>query len=118
MHELAVTQSVLAIALEAAQQAGGPRIVGIDLVIGELSSIVDDSVQFHFDILSQGTLAEDARLHFRRIPTSVFCWDCSERWDAHAPLLPECPLCGSARLQVEGGQEFYVDCIEVEDQAA
>ena len=42
MHELPVTQAILDTAVAAAQQAGGQRILAIDLVIGELSGIVDE----------------------------------------------------------------------------
>ena len=58
MHELAVTEGILALALETAQRAGARRISGIDLVVGDVSSIVDDSVQFYFDVLSRNTPAE------------------------------------------------------------
>ena len=106
MHELPVTQGILSISLEAAEQAGGRRIIGINLLVGDLSSIVDDSVQFYFDILSKGTLAEGAALEFRRLPASVMCWDCGRRFEVTAPLPSACPHCGGFKLQVMGGREL------------
>lgn len=41
MHELPITEGIRALALETAQQ-GVRRIIAVDLVVGELSSIVDD----------------------------------------------------------------------------
>ena len=70
MHELSITEGILSIALDA---AGGRRITAIDLVIGDLSSIVDDSVQFYFDILSQGTLAEGASAALSARPAIATC---------------------------------------------
>ena len=113
MHELAVTQGILDVTLDAAQKAGARRIVAIDLLIGELSGMVDDSIQFYFDILSRDTLAEKATLRFRREPALVTCRDCGGRAEARAPLTPLCPQCGGARLQVTGGREFRVESIEV-----
>jgi hydrogenase nickel incorporation protein HypA/HybF len=118
MHELPVTQAILDSALHAAQQAGGQRVLAIDLVIGELSGIVDDSVQFYFDILSQGTPAEHAQLHFHRQPARALCPDCRYAYDAAPPLAPFCPACGSLRVQVSGGRQFFLESIEIDEQSS
>ena len=116
MHELSVTQGLISVALETAEQNGSRPITAINLVIGELSSIVDDSVQFYFDHLSQNTLAAGAKLNFRREPATAQCWACGCHFNTSAPLLPGCPQCGSGRLQVTGGREFYMESIEVNDE--
>jgi hydrogenase nickel incorporation protein HypA/HybF len=114
MHELPVTQSILDIVIEVARTNQATRVRDVYLVIGDLTSIVDDSVQFYFDLLSQDTLAEGATLHFRREPAQATCQDCSHQFAVRPPLLPQCPQCGSFRLRVEGGREFYVESIEVD----
>ncbi|MCI0477988.1 MAG: hydrogenase maturation nickel metallochaperone HypA [Anaerolineales bacterium] len=116
MHELAVTEGILKTAVEASERNGAHRITAINLVIGELSSVVDDSVQFYFDFLSKGTLAENAVLHFRREPSIAICLDCAHQFNVSAPLEPKCPQCGSARLRVKGGRDFNIESIEVEDE--
>ncbi len=113
MHELAVTESILEIALRHAEQAGATRITGLNLVIGQLSSIVDDSVQFYWDIVSQGTLAEGARLNFRRIPAEMLCLDCNTRYHLEKEALA-CPTCGGVRVKVVAGEEFNLEAIDVE----
>ncbi len=112
MHELPVTEGILKIATDA---AGGRKITVIHLIIGELSSIIDDSVQFYFDMLSQGTVAEGAVLDFQRRPATVMCWDCGKQFEVRAPLPSACPHCGGTKLQVTGGRELRVDSIEVND---
>ena len=112
MHELSITEGILSIALGA---AGGRRITAVNLVIGDLSSFVDDSVQFYFDILSRGTPAEAAALNFVRQPATAMCADCRHVFATKAPLSPECPNCGSAHLIITGGRELRVESIEVDD---
>jgi hydrogenase nickel incorporation protein HypA/HybF len=115
MHELAVTEGLIGVAVGA---AGGRRITAIDLVVGAMSSFVDDSVQFYFDALSRGTLAEGATLRFRRVPATARCLACGAAFEVAPPLPDACPACGSARLHVGGGQEFHVESIEVDDGPA
>ena len=112
MHELPVTEGILKIATEA---AGGRQITVIHLLIGELSSIIDDSIQFYFDMLSKGTVAEGAVLDFERRPATVACRDCGHSFEVRAPLPAACPHCSGIRLQVTGGRELRVDSIEVND---
>jgi len=117
MHELAITQNVLEIALRHARQAGAGRVTSIHLVVGQLSSIVDDSVAFYWDFVARGTPAEGARLAFRRLEARFTCQACGnsfppqgERWS--------CPACGSEQVRVTAGEEFYVEAIEVDSDAA
>ncbi|MFN8527355.1 MAG: hydrogenase maturation nickel metallochaperone HypA [Anaerolineae bacterium] len=117
MHELSVTQSILEIALRYAHQQSddsqGARITDLYLVVGDLSSIIDDSVQFYWDIISRGTLAEGAQLHFERIPTQMQCGDCGHSYPPNAEMLA-CPACNSTQVQVIAGDEFRLDAIEIE----
>jgi hydrogenase nickel incorporation protein HypA/HybF len=113
MHELSITESILEIALRHAEKAGARRIVRLNLVIGELSSIVDESVQFYWDIVSRDTIAEGAELVFERIPATLRCLAC----DCIFPLDGQsyaCPDCGEVQVVPAGGDEFRLESIEVE----
>lgn len=113
MHELAVTQQLLEIALRHADEAGAARITHLDLLIGDLTSIIDDSVAFYWDIISQGTAAQGATLSFERIPASARCADCHQENVLAAGELA-CPHCGSTHITICGGIEFLLRSIEVE----
>ncbi len=113
MHELAVTESILQIALKHAQQAQASRVSDLYLVIGRLSSLVDDSVQFYWEILTEGTLCAGSKLHFKRVPAQLICLDCGKPYQLDSELEP-CPACGSAKVQVTSGDQFFLDSIEIE----
>lgn len=113
MHELTVTESILEIVIRHGEQAGAQSITDINLVIGDLSSIVDDSVKFYWDMLSEGTIAEGAALHFNRIQTEMECLECQRRYQPAGGDL-SCPECASRKVKIISGEEFFVDSIEVE----
>ena len=117
MHELAVTEHLLQVVLTAAQCADAHAVTAIDLVVGDLSSIVDDSVQFYFDILSQETVAAGARLHFQREPAIATCSDCGAQTAVRPPIDPRCPQCQGIHIQVTGGRDFRVASIDIEEKA-
>lgn len=109
MHEMTVTEEILRIVTAHAGQA---RVTDIHLVIGDLTSFVDDSIQFYFEVLAAETVAAGATLHFRRIPTRFRCRQC------HTEFTPTghnwtCPTCGAMGGEVIAGKEFYVESIEV-----
>ena len=113
MHELSVTQNVLDIVIEHAERAGARRISTITLVVGELTGFVDDSIQFYFDMLSTGTLAEGAQLAIQRVPPRVRCRACGSEFEPQ-DLNWACPQCLAVGGDTLRGQEFRVESIEVE----
>ena len=113
MHELAVTQSILDISLRHAQKVEAKRIVVINLVVGKFSSIVDDSVQFYWDMIAEGTIAQGASLHFERVPAEMKCQDCGHAFEPNDQTFA-CPECLSPRVRVTKGDELRVESIDVE----
>jgi hydrogenase nickel incorporation protein HypA/HybF len=113
MHELPVTEEIMRIVLEHAREAKAHKVLQINLVIGDLTSFVSESIQFYFDFLSRDTEAAEAKLHIQRIPARARCYQCS------AEFVPDganwlCPECGALGGDVLSGREFYIESIEVE----
>ena len=115
MHELMVTESILEIVLRHATEADVTRVTDLYLVIGDLSSVVDDSVQFYWDFVSEGTVAEGATLHFQRIATELACQACGHTYSPDDDLT--CPACNSNNVRIVAGKEFYLEAIEVSNDA-
>ncbi len=117
MHELSVTQSILDIALRHAAEANVARVTDLYLVIGKLSSFVDDSIQFYWDIISQETLCAGAKLHFERIPAKFHCMDCDQTFTLPGELAA-CPHCNGIQIKLLTGDEFHLQSIEVEEKSS
>lgn len=116
MHELSVTENILDIALRYARPEGASRVTSIHLLIGRLSSIVDDSVQFYWDFVSQDTICQGARLEFERVPARLLCHACGNEYTLESDLTP-CPRCQSSQVTILAGEEFRVESIEIEKES-
>ena len=113
MHELSITQSILSIALEKAKAAQAGKITKINLTIGELSGIVDESVQFYFELISKDTIAAEASLSFTRPPTRLRCRNCATIFSPN-DIDWTCPGCREQNVEIVSGRECHVESIEVE----
>jgi hydrogenase nickel incorporation protein HypA/HybF len=113
MHELAVTQSILEIAIRHAEAQKANRITDLYIVMGEWSTMVDDSLQFYWDMISENTIAKGAILHFSRNPVVISCLDCGHSYQPTSRELL-CPKCASMKIKVKTGEEFYLESIEIE----
>ncbi len=113
MHELPVTQSILEIALRHAEKANARRITDLYLVMGELATLVDDSIQFYWDMIAEGTIAQGAKLHFRRVPAELQCMACFTKYHPKEKELL-CPNCGSVGAKIVAGEEFSIEAMDVE----
>ncbi len=113
MHELAVTQNLLDIAVRHGEAAGARRILALHVVVGDLASIVDDCVQFYWDIVSRDTIAEGARLEFRRVAARMACTRCGHEY-APAADQPWCPDCQATDVRILSGDEFHLEAIDIE----
>jgi hydrogenase nickel incorporation protein HypA/HybF len=110
MHELGITQNIVAIVSENAQGAKVTRIV---LEIGELSAILPDAIEFCFDICTQGTVLAGAILEIRKIPGLAKCRDCGAEIHLDKPF-GVCS-CGSVQLDLIAGEELKIKEIELEE---
>lgn len=113
MHELPVVESILEIATRHASKVKASRITELHLVIGQLSSNIDESIQFYWDILSKDTIATGAKLYIRRIPAEMLCLDCEKTYRLDGRNLA-CPVCGGSRVKILAGEEFYLESIGIE----
>jgi hydrogenase nickel incorporation protein HypA/HybF len=113
MHEMSIVESIVATVLEKAEEAKATKVLRVYLVIGELSGVINDSVEFYFGFLAKDTIAKDAKLFFMRPPTQVRCRNCSTVYSPENLNLT-CPSCKERKVEIISGRELFIDNIEVE----
>ena len=113
MHELSIMAYVLESVEERAIQLGAERVLTINLVVGERSCIVDDSLLYYFDMLTPGTLVEGAQLAVRRTPMVFRCPACDAEYNP-AEIDFGCPRCRVVGQLVDDGSDLLIESIEIE----
>jgi len=112
MHELALTEDILAAALDAARQAGARAIRQLHLTLSSASHIEPETVRLHFTLISRGTPAEGAELVFAVRPVEQICRHCGRTFVVNSDL--SCPTCGAPALPAPHDEEMRLDGIEVD----
>jgi hydrogenase nickel incorporation protein HypA/HybF len=110
MHEMALTQSIVAICGE---HAAGRRVISVTLEIGDLAGVVPEAVEFCFDACTRDTLMEGAKLVIQRVPAVALCQECGAKAAVRACFDP-CPVCGGYGLGLISGEELRVKELEVD----
>lgn len=113
MHELAIMESALDLALEQARQGGAGRVRVIRLRIGTLSGVVPEALQFAFEALAPGTLAEGAQLAIEQVPACFWCAVCAREFTA-ADLIAQCPDCRELSGDLRTGRELELTSLEID----
>lgn len=114
MHEMGITQGILDASFDAARNAGATRITEIHISVGELTEVVEFALQFAFDALTPGTMAEGAQLVVNYVPAKSHCNDCGIDY-AHDRFQMVCVECGSLNVSPLQGRELQIDSIEADE---
>lgn len=108
MHELSIAESVVE---AVTRRADGRRVTCVRLEVGRLSGCFPDALRFSFDLVTEGTTAEGASLEIEEPAGRAECRTCAAVLELDDPILL-CP-CGSADVEVVGGQELQISSMEV-----
>ena len=111
MHELSIMTEALRMAVDAAQSAGASRVSKLRLRIGRLSGVVPDAMQFAFDVVCNGTMADGAKLEIETVPGACWCATCQAEFDCEN-FFNECPRCHNFSGELRRGQEMEIASVE------
>ena len=113
MHEVAVAQRMVEIALRAADANGGGRISAARLLLGKLTCVDPETLTFAFAVATRGTAAEGCRLEIVQVPARLRCHSCKAEHERE--FLEPCPTCNAVGGEVLAGRELRLDTIDLED---
>jgi hydrogenase nickel incorporation protein HypA/HybF len=114
MHEMGITQSILAASFDAATNAGMTRITEIRISVGDLTETMDFALEFAFEALTPETMAEGATLVITKVPAKSRCNECGLEYE-HDRFQMLCPTCGSMSVELLQGRELSITSIEADN---
>jgi len=112
MHEMSIAQSMIDIIKEEMRKADAGTLRSVHLNIGKMSAIVPDALSFCFEIITEGTKMEGARLIIDIIPLKGYCYTCEKEFEIKDYVFA-CPLCGGTKFNTISGQDLSIKEIEV-----
>jgi hydrogenase nickel incorporation protein HypA/HybF len=112
VHELSIADAVRAIA---ERHADGRSVQAVDLRVGHLRQVVPSSLEFAWELVTQGTPLDGAELRIEYVHATARCRACAAESELQA-FPARCGACGSPDVDVEGGDELLVDALEIEEQ--
>ena len=111
MHELAIAESIVNIAI---RHADGRPVSRVELEVGHLRQVVPSALEFAFELLADGTVLEGAELAIEDVPARGRCRVCAAETTMSAfPL--QCGSCGGLDVEVVAGDELLVTALELEE---
>jgi hydrogenase nickel incorporation protein HypA/HybF len=112
MHEVSLLENAMELALGYAQQQGATQIHRLTLRVGELSGVIPEALQFAFDIVVQGTIAQKAQLSIETIPAICYCSTCRQDFQP-TDWIYECPTCHQLSAKLLQGRDLELVSLEV-----
>jgi len=111
MHEMALAEGILAVVLDAAE---GQKVRRISLQVGKLQMVVPESLQFSFQLISEGTPAAGAVVEMEEVAVRLRCKQCGKESEADHPPF-NCRHCDAFDVEVAAGDQLLVDAVELEN---
>ena len=107
MHELSVAATILDMVETEARKAGLTRVAEVRVLVGPLSGINPESLEFCFGALADQSCSKGARLNIE-VPVGVMrCRSCG-RESEFTRMTYVCPQCGSVDVGVEASRELQL----------
>jgi len=114
MHELAIAESIVAIAQ---RHAAGRRVTRVEVSVGHLRQVVPQALEFAFELVAQDTVLDGAELVLEEVPAAGRCRTCGAEGALDAfPLT--CRACGGWDVVLTAGEELRVESLDLETEEA
>ena len=113
MHETDMTKAlIMTVQAWWASQPERPPVARVYLTVGQFTCVEPASLQFAFDVQTQGTFLDGAELVIQETPLIAFCHACQTEYRPQVGLRYACPTCQAPMDDIRSGRELKIDRVE------
>lgn len=120
MHDIERSHAIVKTILEAAEEQGAQRIERVELVIGDLTFLSPDQIEFWVGELLRGTIGEGAEVVVESRAARIKCASCGREGEVdvkddpfyhYTGVNPACPECGGSQVEIVAGRECMIQSL-------
>jgi hydrogenase nickel incorporation protein HypA/HybF len=115
VHELSIAASIVEAVTESAAAYPGSRVKEVRLRVGALASVVEDSLQFCWELATEDSPLKGSTLVIQKLPVVVYCDACDAESTLDGVQSFRCPTCGRIATDLRHGRELELESIELEE---
>ena len=125
MHEASVMADIVDAVLDELSAYKTTKINEVTILIGDLTQLGEEQLQFAWEILTEPTILKGSRLTIEHEPVSLSCPSCGYtgpaekvdfgNGDGHAIPLLSCPVC-KGKVDVTGGTACRIVSFDIEEE--
>lgn len=112
MHELSIAMGIVKIAEDETAKAKATEVSKIELIVGVLSGVETDSLEFVWSSAVKDSVLENAQLEIIKVEGRGKCADCDTEFEMEN-IYDVCPKCSSNFKGILKGKELKVKALEV-----
>jgi hydrogenase nickel incorporation protein HypA/HybF len=114
MHEFSLASEVINLVRHEAEKRMALTVNEITIEVGSLSGVEADAFESALKLLADDSSLQNAALNIQRVNGKGFCKSCSLEFEMKQRM-DSCPVCHSFPSQINGGNEFRVISISIEE---
>jgi hydrogenase nickel incorporation protein HypA/HybF len=117
MHEMSIVLNIFDIVMKQLStqfDKKNPKVKKVTLIVGKMSTVVPEALDFSFHIAKKDTIFDDAELQIKEVPVEGECSKCKATFSIEDPLFL-CPRCENPDITITKGRELFIESIDIED---
>jgi len=107
MHEVGIAKNAVDAAIKHAQMSGANRITEIHLRIGVMAGVVPEALDFAYEAVTRGTMAEGSQMVVETVGIRCRCEQCDIEFDSEGAVF-RCPRCNEPSATIISGREMLL----------